>query len=215
MARSTTPTDTSYGTGRERLLTAAREVFAEKGYRGATTRDIAERAGLTEPMLFRYHGSKLALFEQAAVEPVVAFMDEYIAEWGAREHGSADAVSEVRGFLTRLIEVIRSDRELLLAIQAAGQFSEALEPAAEQLRQAFRRIATMFETVVETEFTLRGLHSSDRKAFVRVLLGMIIAFSLHADWLDVGDKKGLMPFDRLIEEAARVAVFGVTRDPES
>lgn len=210
-----TPSDTSYGTGRERLLTAAREVFAEKGYRGATTRDIAERAALTEPMLFRYYGSKAALFEQAAVEPVIAFMDGYVAEWGSREHGAADAIGEVRGFLTRLIEVMRADRELLLAIQSAGQFDPALEPAAERLREAFRRITRMFETVVDTEFDLRGLHSSDRPAFVRVLLGMVIAFSLHDDWLDVGDEPGLIGFDRLIEEASRVAVFGVTAGPQS
>jgi AcrR family transcriptional regulator len=206
-----TPLDTSYGTGRDRLLTAARKVFAEKGYRGATTRDIAERAELTEPMLFRYYGSKAALFEQAAIEPVVGFMDEYVAEWGAREHGSADAVDEVRGFLIRLIEVMQADRELLLAIQAAGQFGDVPESAAERLREAFRRVAGMFENVVDTEFTLRGLESSDRPAFVRVLLALVLAFSLHADWLDVGDEPGLMPFDRLIDEAARVMVFGVAR----
>lgn len=214
-SRLATPSDISYGTGRDRLLTAAREVFAEKGFRGATTRDIAERAALTEPMIFRYYGSKAALFEQAAVEPVVAFMDDYIAEWTAREHGAADAVSEARGFLKRLIEVMRADRELLLAIQAAGQFDTALEPAADRLREAFRRIARMFETVVETEFTLRGLHSSDRAAFVRVLLGMVIALSLHDDWLDVGEGKGFVSFERLIDEAARVAVFGVSGPRES
>jgi hypothetical protein len=43
-----------------------------------------------------------------------------------------------------------------------------------------------------------------------VLLALVLAFSLHADWLDVGDEPGLMPFDRLIDEAARVMVFGVT-----
>lgn len=207
----------AYGTGRARLLTAARDVFAEKGYRGATTRDIAERAELTEPMVFRHFGSKAALFEEAAVEPVVAFMDAYVAEWGAREHGATDAVGEVRDFLSRALEVMRGDRQLLGAILAAGQLDEALEPAAERLQAAFARIIEMFEGMVETEFTLRGLETPDRPAFARLLLGIVISLSLHAEWLEIGPGSGpAVSEDRMIDEAARVAVFGVNSGlPES
>lgn len=203
-----------YGTGRARLLAAAREVFAAKGYRGATTRDIAERAELTEPMLFRHFGSKAALFEEAAVEPVVAFMDAYVAEWGTRAHGSTDPVREVRDFLSRLLEVMQADRELLVAILAAGRFEEALEPAAERLRQAFGRIISTFEAMIETEFTLRGLDVPDRPAFARLLLGIVISMSLHAEWLQIGGERGggVSP-DRMLDEAARVAVFGVGPAP--
>lgn len=199
---------TAYGTGRDRLLMSARAVFAEKGFKGATTRDIAKRAELTEPMVFRYFGSKAALFEEAAVEPVVAFMDDYVAEWGTREHGSTDAVREVRDFTSRLLEVLDADRELLVAILAAGQFDPALEPAAERLQDAFGRIIEMFEGMVETEFTIRELETPDRPAFARVLLGLVVAFSLHGDWLQIGN--GGVSRDRMIDEAARMTVFGVT-----
>lgn len=195
-----------YGTGRERLLAAARAEFAEKGYRGATTRDIARRAELTEPMVFRHFGSKAALFEEAAVEPVVAFMDGFLAEWDAREHGSADAVQEVRDFTGRLVEVLQGDRELLVAILAAGQFDPALEPAAIRLRAAFGRIVALFEGIIDAEFSLRGLESPDRPAFARVLLGYVIALALHSDWLQIG---GGMDLDRVLDEAARMTVFGV------
>jgi AcrR family transcriptional regulator len=203
----------SYGTGRARLLIAARETFAENGYRGATTRDIAERAGLTEPMVFRHFGSKAALFEEAAVEPVIAFMDDYVAEWGTREHGSTDAVQEVHDFVSRLHEVMQADRQLLIAILAAGQFDETLELAADRLNGAFRRIIEMFEAMVDTEFTLRGLDTPDRPAFARVLLGIVIAFSLHAGWLASGDGMHEVGVDRLLNEAARLAVFGVDSRP--
>lgn len=46
---------------RERILSAAREVIARKGKRGATTREIAEVAGVNEATLFRHFGSKSAL----------------------------------------------------------------------------------------------------------------------------------------------------------
>jgi len=47
---------------RRRLLDAAEEVFAARGYRGATTREIASRAGLAKRMLFYYFPNKEALY---------------------------------------------------------------------------------------------------------------------------------------------------------
>ncbi|HJR64365.1 MAG TPA: TetR/AcrR family transcriptional regulator [Gemmatimonadaceae bacterium] len=50
---------------REKLLKAAADVYAESGYRGATTRRIAHEAGVNEITLFRHFGSKDALLNQA------------------------------------------------------------------------------------------------------------------------------------------------------
>jgi len=51
---------------RERLLEAARGLFAERGYAGATTAGIAERAGVSEGILFHHFGSKRELFAELA-----------------------------------------------------------------------------------------------------------------------------------------------------
>jgi AcrR family transcriptional regulator len=48
---------------REKLLKATMELVSEKGYLGATTREIARQAGVTELTLFRHFGSKERLFE--------------------------------------------------------------------------------------------------------------------------------------------------------
>jgi AcrR family transcriptional regulator len=50
---------------REKLLSAAAHVYAEAGYRGATTRRIAQEAGVNEITLFRHFGSKDALLLEA------------------------------------------------------------------------------------------------------------------------------------------------------
>jgi AcrR family transcriptional regulator len=51
---------------RQKLLEAALRVFAESGFRGATTKRIAEEAGVNEVTLFRLFKSKSALIGEAA-----------------------------------------------------------------------------------------------------------------------------------------------------
>jgi AcrR family transcriptional regulator len=49
----------------DRILSAAAQLFSEVGSRGATTRRIAERAGVNEVTLFRHFGTKDNLITQA------------------------------------------------------------------------------------------------------------------------------------------------------
>jgi AcrR family transcriptional regulator len=52
---------------RERqMLDIAEEVFAEQGYRAASMDDIAERVGVSKPMLYEYFGSKDGLLSACA-----------------------------------------------------------------------------------------------------------------------------------------------------
>lgn len=50
---------------RQRILLSAARVFAETGYRGATTRRIAQAADVNEVTLFRHFGSKSELIREA------------------------------------------------------------------------------------------------------------------------------------------------------
>jgi AcrR family transcriptional regulator len=50
---------------RQRLIDAAIAIFGECGFRGATTRRIADAAGVNEVTIFRLFGSKSALLEEA------------------------------------------------------------------------------------------------------------------------------------------------------
>jgi AcrR family transcriptional regulator len=47
---------------REDVLRAAAAAFAEGGYKGTSTEDIAARAGISQPYIFRLFGSKRELF---------------------------------------------------------------------------------------------------------------------------------------------------------
>ena len=47
---------------RAQLLTAAREVFVGQGYHAAAMDDIAERAGVSKPVLYQHFPGKLDLY---------------------------------------------------------------------------------------------------------------------------------------------------------
>ena len=48
---------------RESILVAATQVFAVQGYRRGTVATIAERIGVSEPVVFQNFGTKAALFD--------------------------------------------------------------------------------------------------------------------------------------------------------
>ena len=59
---SPTATRMSAEERREAILEAARDEFASTGYHGTSTETIAERAGISQPYLFRLFGTKKELF---------------------------------------------------------------------------------------------------------------------------------------------------------
>jgi len=52
----------SAGGRREQILKGAMRIFAQKGFRGTTTREIARRLGISEALMFKYFPSKEALY---------------------------------------------------------------------------------------------------------------------------------------------------------
>src|SRR6476469_7117168 len=50
---------------RTAILNAAVQVFSQHGFRGSTTRRIADAASVNEVTIFRYFGSKEALLQEA------------------------------------------------------------------------------------------------------------------------------------------------------
>ena len=56
----------SAGERREAVLAAAMHEFADRGFHGASTEDIARAAGISQPYLFRLFGTKKGLYLAAA-----------------------------------------------------------------------------------------------------------------------------------------------------
>jgi AcrR family transcriptional regulator len=60
---------------REKILAAARELFAERGYEGATIRDIARSAGMSTGAVFASFADKSELFDEIVTADCAALED--------------------------------------------------------------------------------------------------------------------------------------------
>src|SRR3954471_17757598 len=94
---------------REEILDAALEEFAQRGLHGASTEDIARRAGISQPYVFRLFGTKKALFT-AVVHRCFRQTHELFAR--AAEGKRGEEALEAMG--TAYVERLRNDRTQLL-----------------------------------------------------------------------------------------------------
>lgn len=160
---------------RERILDAAAQVYSETGFRGATTRLIAERAGVNEITLFRHFGSKERLLREAVICASTGSTDptrhfpanpeapaEDIRQWA---RSVFQTLYEQRGLIRKAIGEVEEHPELLPVDQThAACAQRALEGYLESLRQADRITADV-----------------DLQASVKLLLGAIFAEAMTGD----------------------------------
>lgn len=68
---------------KKQILASAIRVFARSTYHGATTKGIAEEAGVTEALLYRYFGSKREIFKEGishTASRLVMGLEQILAE---------------------------------------------------------------------------------------------------------------------------------------
>lgn len=129
-------------TVRDQLLDAAARLYAEAGYRGATTRRIAVQAGVNEVTLFRHFGSKDALMREAIARAGHSAVTELLPQT------PRDPFRELRDWAKAHIAALRERRSLIRTCMGEieehpGIFSEQNSSpavAAKALRHYLRRL---------------------------------------------------------------------------
>lgn len=117
---------------REKVLQAAREMFIERGYEGATIRDIARAAGMSTGAVFASFTDKPELFDAILSEDFAALVDPM--------QDAATTAPSAREALVAMFGVAyRMHAAQLPLIQAALAASWTRTPEAEQLRRETMR----------------------------------------------------------------------------
>lgn len=83
---------------REKILNSARDLFAEKGYEGATIRDIAAAAGMSTGAVFASFSDKSELFQEILASRIEALMETMAAGGAQGDIDTALLNTLVRGY---------------------------------------------------------------------------------------------------------------------
>jgi AcrR family transcriptional regulator len=106
---------------RERILAAALEAFSENGFDGATTRDIATRAGVNQGLIKYYFDGKLKLWREAVDRAFEALRGTLDASLLA--DGSADEIDQMRQLTRRYVRFVASHPEFIRLMHDEGKRS--------------------------------------------------------------------------------------------
>ena len=87
---------------RRRILETALDLFAAQGYEGASTRQIAEGAGVNLPAIQYYFGNKEGLY-RAVIEDITADTDRHMASLAPRVRAALDSPETPREELAALL----------------------------------------------------------------------------------------------------------------
>jgi AcrR family transcriptional regulator len=94
---------------------AMSEVFAEKGFEGTTTRDLAKAAGVSEALLYRHYPSKQAMYEAMTQNCLGQQFEEELKTMLAMEPSASTLVFLTHFLMKRMIvEAQKSSFDVLI-----------------------------------------------------------------------------------------------------
>lgn len=186
---------------KERILAAAFEQFAEKGFDGATTRCIAERAGVNEVTLFRTFGSKKALFRQVADGMLILKNIEEDADF--RVEGPAEDVLVHNASLA--LEILKENRHLFMILVGELWKHPELEDgmASKVLDQAVHFLAGQMRYLMDE----KRLRRVDPYLAARLWMGVVQSHFLMHHLIGQGNTDPDAE-DRMLREWADIFVNG-------
>ena len=159
----------------EEIVEAAAAVFAEKGYHGASTQDVADRLGMRQASLYYYFRSKEAALEQVCLRDV-GMMIERALEVANGDGGAVEKLSGiVRNHLLSLGERLAFVRCILRERRFLPKESRG------RINRAMRRYERIVQAVIESGIASGALRRDlDARVTTLAVFGLCNA---PVDWL--------------------------------
>lgn len=159
------------GGRREEILTAALEVFAERGYRGASLAAVAERVGLTQQGVLHYFPSKDLLLTE-----VLRLRDELDGRaLTATSSGSLADVERLVGYNVTRAGLVQS-----FTVLSAESVTED-HPAREFFTERYRSVRSQLALLLRTELGDPGPSGLSADAAAALLVAVMDG--LQQQWL--------------------------------
>lgn len=166
---------------RQKLIHSALVTFAEKGYEGASTREIAEKAGANISSIRYYFGDKAGLYRAAYTEPLCGTPFEQ----AILDLNSTDVDKALAQLFQGFLEPLKHGEVFRLVMKL--HFREMIEPTGAWEHEIDAEIKPQHTALVNMLTTYFKLTKPDldiqRLAFA--MMGMAINFYVAQDVVDV------------------------------
>ncbi len=186
---------------RRQLLDAAREVFVSQGYHAAAMDEIAERAGVSKPVLYQHFPGKLelylALLDQSVDELVATVRDALIS--------TTDNRQRVAATFRAYFEYVEREHQAFRLIFESDLSNEAA--VREKLERGQRECAAMISPLVSQD---AGLDDEEARLLSVGMVGLAQVTARY--WLSAG---GHIPRETAEQLVARLAWRGISGWPRS
>ncbi len=106
---------------------AALQLFAERGYAGATTQEIARKADVSETLLFRHFGGKANLYDAVVSAPFLKIMETF-GEEQQQARAKGIEVPNARKQSGELFDFFEQNREVFSALVLGSAAYDGKEP---------------------------------------------------------------------------------------
>lgn len=172
---------------RAALVDAAMEEFSLKGYAGARTAEIARRASVVEPLLFKYFGSKANLFQIAVFET----LDRNYTKFTGGDDSTPspeDWADVTRSYIAQQQEFLRDHSRMFMSLLMRETF-EADGATSENGLQEFLDKMSTFAAARLDERT-----DVNPKLLARISFGALLASALLREVLfprDIASEKDI------------------------
>ena len=191
---------------RQEILIAAMELFAKKGFRGTTTRDLATQADVNEAIIFRHFNNKeelyTAILEHKAAEAQDSRMEEL--ERLARDNNDEELFMTLGRTILERHEKDTTFLRLLLFSALEGHELSEMFVASMSARKTFMNY-------IQKRMDDGAFRPMNPTLAARALFGMFASFVM---WQEIFGFKNTQPHDR--EEVVRtfVSIFlkGMMKD---
>lgn len=150
---------------RNRILEAARRLFAKQGFDGTTTRDLAQAAGVAEGTLFRHFVNKKAILVEVATQGWVEILTDLLTELS--EMGSYKAVAQV---MRNRMWNLQKNSDLMRVCFMEAQFHPDLRDRVQS--EVIDKMTDVAEAFFQTAMEKGIYRQMDPKLVARVFLGM-------------------------------------------
>jgi AcrR family transcriptional regulator len=163
---------------REQLLDIGRALFASKGFDGTSVEEIADKAGVSKPVVYEHFGGKEGLYAVVVDREVRRLLDRITAS--LQGNHPRELLEQAAGALLDYVEKDTDGFRILVrdspVASSSGTFASMISD-----------IATQVEHVLAGEFKSRGYDPKLAGLYSQALVGMVALTGQW--WLDARKPK--------------------------